>query len=152
MDKQYRFHEVRKGERERVLAFARDNGCKPGDTKGMRHHLSLVAEQDGEIAAVALCLDGEAGRVLVEIVTGPGDTDETLVTELADRCMRKVQAEDIGAARLNSPSRKPTETIWTHKNWLNQIEETAPPNADAGAAPDIATDNASAEQPRPEAA
>jgi len=122
----YRFHEVRKGERGKVLSFAHSRGLK-ADAKGFQHHLSLVVEQDDALVAAALCMDLEPGQVVIEIVTGEKVVEDALITELADRCLRKVQAQDITAARLHSPIQGPTDTIWTNKNWLNQIEEASPP-------------------------
>ena len=47
--------------------------------------------------------------------------------ELADRCLRKVQAEGIASARINSHAPTATQTIWQSANWLDRIEETSPP-------------------------
>lgn len=126
MSENYRFREVRKGECEAVLAFARANGFA-ADAKDLHHHLSLALESQGELAAVALCLDDKQGRFQIEIVKAGAELDESLANELADRCLRKVQSASIGAARLVSPAQDPAESILTQANWLDRIEETPPP-------------------------
>ncbi|MFN3167485.1 MAG: hypothetical protein ACE37H_10525 [Phycisphaeraceae bacterium] len=122
----YRFHEVRKGECERVIAFADERGCavKP---ETLRHHLSLVAEVGDQTVAAALCVEIEPGKHVIEIVAGGGEPEQALLTELADRCLRKVQAEAIASARLHSPDSGPTDAIWSRTNWLDRVEETPPP-------------------------
>lgn len=128
MSEEYSFREIRKGEREAVLTFANRHGLKlmPGD---LCHHLSLTVERGDQIIAAALCIQHDAGQVVVEIVVGDSDIDESLIGELADRCLRKVQSEDIAAARIHSPTKQPTEALWSSASWLNQVEETAPPDA-----------------------
>ena len=122
----YQFREIRKGERADVLQLATAQGCTiEPDT--LLHHLSLTAEAEGNIVAFALCLDQAGQQFVVEIVNIDGKADEALTTELADRCLRKVQSEAIGAARLSSPTEQPTNTIWEQTNWLDRIQETPPP-------------------------
>jgi len=122
----YQFREIRKGERASVLELAKAQGCTiEPDT--LKHHLSLTAENGGDIVALALCLQQDNHQFVIEIVNVAPDAEEALNTELADRCLRKVQSEAIGAARLSSPTEQPTQTIWTQKNWLDKIQETPPP-------------------------
>ena len=122
----YQFREIRKGERASVLELAKAQSCmiEPDELK---HHLSLTAESDGKIVAFALCLEQANHQFIVEIVNVDGKADEALTTELADRRLRKVQSEAIGAARLSSPTEQPTKTIWEQTNWLDRIQETPPP-------------------------
>lgn len=127
----YQFREIRKGERADVLAFAQANGCTvQADT--LRHHLSLTARAGDELIAAGLCIEQEPGRFVIEIISKADDCDEALVTELTDRCLRKVQSEHIGSTRLNSPTQEPTDVIWSNANWLDRIEETPPPNTADG--------------------
>ena len=122
----YQFHEIRKGERAKVLNFATSHGCKV-KAGVLRHHLSLAVENEGKLVAAGLCVEREPGQFEIEIVSDEAAWDEALITELVDRCLRKAQAEDISAARLSSPTDKPTQVIWSHTNWLDGIEETPPP-------------------------
>lgn len=126
MDYQYR--EIRKSERAGVLAFAQANGGSP-KRESLHHHLSLGAKKDGEFAAAALCIEQQPGQFVIEIVHRAG-IEQSLITELADRCLRKVQAEGIASARLSSPVESATQTIWQQSNWLSGIKETPPPTAD----------------------
>jgi hypothetical protein len=126
----YRFREIRKGECPDVIAFAKTNGAaiKP---EALHHHLSLGAKKDGELAAAALCIEHQPHQFVIEIVHREG-VEQSLVTELADRCLRKVQSEGIASARISSPAESATQTIWQQTNWLNDIQETPPPTeADA---------------------
>lgn len=125
----YRFYEVRKGECGRVIAFAGEHGCVVS-AKALHHHLSLIAEADKQPVAVALCVEREPGRLVIEIVAGDHEPDQSLLTELADRCLRKVQAEAITSARLHSPTEQPTDLIWSQTNWLDRVQETPPPGHD----------------------
>lgn len=125
----YRFHEVRKNEREAVLAFVAEHGSAVR-LDSLRHHLSLTVEAEGELVAAALCLEPQPNQFVIEIVVGDAAVDEALLKELADRCLRKVQAQDIAAARLRSPAGESAERIWTSANWLDQIEESPPPEHD----------------------
>jgi len=135
----YRFREIRKGECEAVLAFAKTNGAEH-EASGLYHHLSLVAWKDGELAAAALCIEHQPNRFVIEIVHREGD-EQALITELADRCLRKVQSEGIASARLNSPAPTATQTIWQRTNWLDRIQETpAPEPASSETAPDATPD------------
>lgn len=128
MAEKYRFHEVRKGERETLLAFAARHGSAVSpDT--LHHALSLVVENEQGPVAVALSTEPEPGHFVIEIVVGGQDTVPDLVTELADRCLRKVQARDIASARLHSPDPTPTDSLWSQTNWLERITETPPPDA-----------------------
>lgn len=135
MNEEYRFKEVRKGERSSVLAFARKNGCMATRSQ-LRHHMSLAVEKDGEIVAVALCLEQQQGQSTIQIVSAKDSADEGLIQELTDRCLRKVQSGDIAAARLQSPCEASAENIWTNANWLDKIKETAPPNTHPPTEPD----------------
>ena len=143
----YRFREIRKGECAEMLAFAKTNGCSAEPTQ-LHPHLSLVAKKDGEVAAAALCLEQQPHQFVIEIVHREG-VERELVTELANRCFRKVQSEGISSARINSPAEDATQTIWQSTNWLDRIQETAPPETeeeseaaapagDAGAPPQAA--------------
>ena len=126
----YQFREIRKGERADVLERAKAQGCTiQPDT--LRHHLSLTAEKEGQIVALALCLEQEDRQFVIEIVPIDPAAGEALSTELADRCLRKAQAQAIGAARLSSPTPQPTQTIWEQTNWLDGIGETPPPGEPA---------------------
>ena len=121
----YRFHEVRKSECGSAVRFAQEQGCAL--PKGpLRHHLSLVAESEGETVAVALSIEVRPGQYVVEIAVGEAQTDEALLTELADRCLRKVQAHAIASVRLHSPGEGPTQAIWSQTSWLDRVEETPP--------------------------
>lgn len=130
MTEGYRFREVRKGEREAVLSFANAHGFTAQDA-GFRHNLSLMLQKEDETLAAALCVEDEDGRLVVEIVTGGETVEPELVNELANRCLRKVQGEAIGAARLHSPTQEPAEAIMSHANWLDQIQETPPQQAES---------------------
>ncbi|MEM9347380.1 MAG: hypothetical protein AAGB26_12260 [Planctomycetota bacterium] len=121
----YQFREIRKHESADVLVFAKTQGCAP-EPGQLRHHLSLTVKLAGELAAVALCLENEPGRYVVEIVHTEG-FGEGLITELADRCLRKVQSEGIASARVKSPIEASTKSLWKQTNWLDRIEETPPP-------------------------
>lgn len=122
----YQFKEVRKGQRGAMLAFAAEHGCKlkPGQ---LFHALSLAMESGGELVAAALSLEREPGRIVIEIVVGKEGLDPSLLTELANRCLRKVQALHIASVRLHSQTPEPTEGIWSQTNWLNRIEQATPP-------------------------
>ena len=98
----YRFREIRKGERAQVLDFAKGHGGTP-KPEALRHHLSLMAKVDGQLVAAALCLETQPAQFVIEIVHDDG-MDDVLITELANRCLRKVQSENITSARINSPS------------------------------------------------
>ena len=135
----YQFREIRKGERDQVLDFAKAQGCTI-EAQTLRHHLSLTVKSAGELVAAALCLEDPAAHFVIEIVS-PEGFDQALVTELADRCLRKMQSEAIASARINSTSETSTKTIWKQANWLDHIEETPPPvetSADANAVEDAA--------------
>lgn len=124
----YPFREIRKGERDAVLAFAKTHGCTVEPSQ-LWHHLSLAVEDEGQIIAAALCLHQKTGQVTIEIVADESTMDEVLISELADRCLRKVQAKDIASARLHSATEAPANAIWSQNNWLDQVQETAPPGA-----------------------
>jgi len=136
----YRFHEVRKGECERVIAFAAGHGCAV-QAEALRHHLSLVVESGDATVAAALCVEREPGQHVIEIVVGEDEPSEALLTELADRCLRKVQAEAIGSARLQSPDGGPTQAIWSHANWLERVKETPPPGLERQAEQEVAPED-----------
>jgi len=125
----YRFREIRKGECANVLAFAKDNGAVL-DPKALRHHLSLGAKKDGNFAAVALCIEQQPNQFVIQIVHREG-VEQALITELADRCLGKVQSGDIALARISSPTESATQTIWKQSNWLDGIQETSPPSDEA---------------------
>lgn len=129
----YQFREIRKGERADVLEFAKAQGCTP-EPETLHHHLSLVANAEGNCVAAALCLELEDARFVIEIVHDEG-ADEALITELADRCLRKVQSEGIASAKLQSPLEDSTQTLWRQTNWLDRIEETPPPEVVGSASP-----------------
>lgn len=125
----YRFREIRKSERAQVLDFAKAQGCKTPEPQTLHHHLSLMAKADGQLVAAAMCIETKPAQFMIEIVHG--DTADTaLITELADRCLRKVQSENITSARINSPHATATQQLWTATNWLDRIEETPPPECD----------------------
>ena len=65
--------------------------------------------------------------MVIELVAGAAGGDQSLITELTDRCLRKVQAEGIASARIHSLTQEPTDTIWAQTNWLSTIDEAAPP-------------------------
>ena len=121
----YQFREIRKHERDQVLEFAKAQGCEI-KAQTLRHHLSLTVKSAGELVAAALCLEDPATQFVIEIVTPEGD-DQALALELADRCLRKMQAEGIASARLHSASQSSTKTLCKQANWLDRIEETPPP-------------------------
>ncbi|MGB0767722.1 MAG: hypothetical protein ACPGYV_08420 [Phycisphaeraceae bacterium] len=124
----YRFREIRKGERADVLGFAAALGCSIEPTT-LHHHLSLGVHAEGEMVAAVLCVERDPRRFVIEILVADDGCDRSLVTELADRCLRKVQSEAIGSARLSSPTAALTDAIWSDTNWLDRIEETPPPGA-----------------------
>lgn len=121
----YQFREIRKGECTSVLAFASEQGCKV-ESKALRHHLSLTVKSSGELAAVALCIEQKHSQYVIEIAQRES-LDQALITELTDRCLRKMQSQGIASARINSPSQEATQSIWQQANWLDRIEETPPP-------------------------
>lgn len=124
-----RFREVRKGERADVLAFAGANGLSL-DSKVFRHHLSLIAlDSSGGTLAAALYLEDTEGHHFVEIVTASDDVAQSLVNELADRCLRKVQSQSIGTTRLYCPAEAPAQAMLADANWLDKIQETPPSDA-----------------------
>ena len=129
MDDQFR--EIRKGERDQVLGFAKERGCDI-EPMTLRHHLSLAVYRDGQQVAAGLCVETQPTQFVIEVVNQDG-VDQALIAELADRCLRKVQAVGISSARLHSPSDISTQTIWDQANWLDRIEET-PPIAETQAA------------------
>lgn len=144
----YQFREIRKGERADVLDFAKAQGCTP-EPKTLRHNLSLVAKADGELVAAALCLEQEHTRFVVEVIHGEG-VDEALITELADRCLRKVQSQGIASAKLHSPLEASIQRLWRQTNWLDRIEETPPPPPEV--IPESAVDISSVDSASPQAA
>lgn len=125
----YRFYEVRKGECERVVAFASEHNCQIAP-ETLRHHLSLVVEAESQTVAAALCVERELGQLVIEIISANSEPDQALLTELADRCLRKVQAEAITSTRLHSTTEQPTDMIWSQTNWLDRVAETPPPGTD----------------------
>lgn len=130
MSEAIRFREVRKGERAEVLSFAQAHGLT-AEHRGLRHQLSLVAtDGGGGLVAAALCMNGNNGRLVIEIISSEPAPDESMINELADRCLRKVQAEGIGSARLHSPTGTPTDLIWSQNDWLDTIQDAPPPGAE----------------------
>lgn len=126
----YRFREIRKGECAAVLGFAKDRGCdlKP---QTLRHNLSLAVKADDDnIVAVALCIEQAPAQFVIEIAH-VDNIDDTLITELTDRCLRKMQSQAIASARINSPAQAATQAIWDQANWLDRIQETPPATKDA---------------------
>ena len=144
----YQFREIRKGERADVLEFAKSQGCTL-DPETLRHNLSLVAKAEGEVVAAALCLEQEHARFVIEIVHTEG-LDEALITELADRCLRKVQSQGIASAKLQSPLEASTKRLWRQTNWLDRIQETPPPTPEV--IPEVAAAVSSADSATPQAA
>lgn len=130
----YQFREIRKGERTSVIAFAEDQGCNIAP-KSLRHHLSLTVRSVDELVAAALCVEQEHNQYIIEITHRDG-FDQALITELTDRCLRKIQSQGIASARINSPSQEATQSIWKQTNWLDRIEETPPPTPEVSAAQD----------------
>ena len=78
------------------------------------------------LIAAALCVEQSPAQFVIEIVHAD-NAEDALVTELADRCLRKMQSEGIASARINSHAQTATQTIWQSANWLDRIEETSPP-------------------------
>lgn len=124
----YQFSEIRKSARDKMLGFAREQGCHV-DPEQLRHHLSLSAWCEGELAAAALCVERNPAQFAIEIIS-LDKTDDALVAELVDRCLRKMQAQRIMSARIGGPSPASTKAVWDHAGWLDKIQETPPP-ADA---------------------
>ena len=124
----YRFQEIRKGECAAVIDFAAAQGCET-DRASLRHHLSLTVKSAGELIAVAMCVEKEPARFVIEIAHQEG-FDEALIAELADRCLRKVQSAGIASARFSSPVEASTKSLWKQTNWLDRIAETPPASAD----------------------
>lgn len=129
----YRFREIRKTECAEVLTFALATGLQ-ADAKRLKHHLSLVAQdEDGELFAAALCLVDGDGRLILEIVTMPGSTDDALTQEMTNRCLRKIQSQTVGAIRLHSTTSKAqAETIVERAGWLDNVSEVPPPDNGRG--------------------
>ena len=86
----------------------------------------MVKADDDEFVAAAMCLEQAQDQFVVEIVHGD-KADDALITELADRCLRKMQSENIASARIQSPAETATQTIWQQANWLDRIDVTPPP-------------------------
>ena len=125
----YQFSEIRKSARGKMLGFAKDQGCAV-DPAHLRHHLSLTAWSKGELAAAALCVERTPAQFAIEIISSE-QTDDALVAELVDRCLRKMQARGIMSARLSGSSPASTKAVWQHAGWLEHIEETPPPEVAA---------------------
>lgn len=126
----YRFREIRKGERAAVLGFAKGLGSEL-TSKTLRHNLSLAVKADDDnIVAVALCIEQAPAQFVIEIAY-VDNIDDALIAELTDRCLRKMQSEGIASARINSPGKAATQTIWDQANWLDRIQETPPATEDA---------------------
>jgi hypothetical protein len=128
----HQFREIRKGERENVLGFAKEQGSaiKP---ETLRHHMSLVVKADDDtFVAAGLCVERSPAQYVIEISHGE-NVDDALITELTDRCLRKMQSEGIASARINSPAKEATQTIWDQANWLDRIQETPPPTEESSA-------------------
>ena len=130
MTQTYSFREVRKSEAGDVLMYATAQGVDLGQSK-LKHHLSLIAvDEDKQVVAAALCLVDKDGRHNIAVLSNPELQDDEQVHELTHRCLRKMQSQTIGSARINSPSAQPAEGILTQSNWLDQIEETPPLDED----------------------
>lgn len=125
----YRFREIRKGEREAVLGFVKERGCTI-EPQTLHHHMSLMVRADDNLVAAALCLEQAPAQFVIEIAHADG-VDDTLITQLTDRCLRKMQSERIASARINSPAQTATQTIWQSANWLDRIKETPPDDSTA---------------------
>lgn len=121
----YRFSEIRKSARGRMLGFAKDQGCQV-DPAHLRHHMSLAAWIEDELAAVALCVERGPAQFAVEIIS-PEGTEYALIAELANRCLRKMQAQRIMSTRLEGSSDDSTKAVWEDAGWLEKIQETPPP-------------------------
>ncbi|MBX2850971.1 MAG: hypothetical protein KTR15_04400 [Phycisphaeraceae bacterium] len=123
----YRFREIRKSECAELLTFAMAHGLQVDATR-LRHNLSLVVwDHENEIIAAAMCMLDDKERLTIDIVSKGNNSDSQLLNELADRCLRKVQSEAIGSARLRSTTQADAESIVSCANWLDRIEETRPP-------------------------
>lgn len=121
----YRFSEIRKSARGRMLGFAKDQGCQV-DPAHLRHHMSLAAWTEGGLAAVALCVERNPAQFAVEIILSE-KAEDALVAELANRCLRKMQAQKIMSIRLGGSSERSTKAVCEHAGWLENIQETPPP-------------------------
>ena len=119
----YQFREIRKGERAEVLDFARAHGSHAA-AEALNHHLSLGVRAGGDLVGVALCVEDQ-GQYRIQVVHSDA-FDPSLTPELTDRCLRKIQAEGIAAARITSPHENVTQLVWKHANWLDHIKETPP--------------------------
>eukprot|EP00752_Nemacystus_decipiens_P014077 g12513.t1 len=86
----HQFREIRKGERDQVLGFAKGLGCEI-EPKALHHHLSLAMIRDGQQVAAALCVEAQPKQFLIEVINNEG-VDQALIAELADRCLRKLLA------------------------------------------------------------
>ena len=126
MSEGYRFREVRKGERDDVLTFAAGHGLA-AEAQRLQHHLSLVVnDAEDQLVAAALCLEDGDGRLVIHVVSAQDALEPGLASELADRCLRKVQSQSVASARIVSPTSEPAESILGSANWLDSIEETPP--------------------------
>ncbi|MEM1355998.1 MAG: hypothetical protein AAGC44_09310 [Planctomycetota bacterium] len=123
----YLFREIRLHDVSDALAFADAQGLSV-TRDGLHHHLSLMVRDEGETVAVGLCCEQDPGRFAVRFATAVADAEQTkaLANELADRVLRKLQAEGIGAARVTGADADCEATLWEQTNWLDRVKPVLP--------------------------
>lgn len=138
MDYQYR--EIRKANIPDALAFAKAQGVDVAEDE-LRHNLSLLVKAEGEIVAAALCVESEPGHHRVHLSAIAADGSEDLAHQLADRALRKLQADGIGATRLTGSEAQAEAALWQQTNWLDRIATVMPlgMSDDSAASGDLAS-------------
>ena len=126
----YQFREIRKHEVSDVIAFAGEHGLliKP---ELLRHNLSLAMKQEGGIVAAALCSEYLPGRYTVRFAFAlPEDESDVLAHELADRVLRKMQAQGVGMTRVTIAQQEEHTDFWQQVDWLEGIQPVLPPGVE----------------------
>ena len=123
----YQFREIRLHDVPDAVAFASGRGLTIR-AQDLCHNLSLLVKDDGAIVAAGLCLSSQPGRYLMHFVLSLPDAaaSEALAHELADRSLRKVQAQGIGTARVTLVQSEQEAEFWEQSNWLDRIAPVLP--------------------------
>lgn len=130
MDYQYR--EIRKADIPEALAFAKAQGIDIAEYD-LRHNLSLLVKAEGEVVGAALCVESDPGHHRVHLSATAAEGSEDLARQLADRALRKLQADGIGATRLTGSEADAEAVLWQQTNWLDRIAVVTPLGMDGGA-------------------
>ena len=132
------FREIRKADIPDALAFAKAQGLAVTEDE-LRHNLSLLVKAEGDIIAAALCVETEPGHHQVHLAVNSGEGSDALSQELADRALRKLQADGIGAARISGSEQQAEAALWQQTNWLERIATVTPlgMSDDAAASDDL---------------